>query len=382
MFGQKGCDRSGGIEVVVTELSRRMARQGLRIVCYNRSASLRPSRFRRRKSVPGCPGSVEERYVPTWNRKGLAAATSSFFAAAAAAIGPYDIVHVHAEGPAAMCWIPKLFGKKVVCTIHGLDHQREKWKGAARAYIKFGEYCAARWADGLIVLSRSSQDYFRQKYQVNGVYIPNGVSRPRLREASRIKETFGLKRDGYILFLGRLVPEKGLRYLIQAYKGLHTEKKLVIAGGASDLPEFKQELEELAKGDERILFTGFVQGSLLEELYSNAYIYTLPSDLEGMPLSLLEAMSYGNCCLVSDIPECVEVVEEQAVIFHKGDVKDLREKLQKLCDDTAMVEQYRRTAADWICRKYSWNETAERTIALYQNLLKTSSRRNVWQKKS
>lgn len=130
-----------------------------------------------------------------------------------------------------------------------------------------------------------------------------------------ITEKYGLTKDSYILFLGRLVPEKGIRYLIEAFKDVQTDKKLIIAGGSSDTDEFANELKELAKGDERIIFTGFVQGQELEELYSNAYIYTLPSDLEGMPLSLLEAMSYGNCCIVSNISECTEVVEDKAMIL-------------------------------------------------------------------
>ena len=144
------------------------------------------------------------------------------------------------------------------------------------------------------------------------------------------------------------------------------DKKLVIAGGSSDTDEFAKELKELAKGDERILFTGFVQGQALEELYSNAYVYTLPSDLEGMPLSLLEAMSYGNCCLVSDIAECAEVVEDKALIFEKSNVRDLKEKLQKSCDETSMVEKMKKQAADFICNKYNWDEVVERTLELYR----------------
>jgi glycosyltransferase involved in cell wall biosynthesis len=140
------------------------------------------------------------------------------------------------------------------------------------------------------------------------------------------REKFGLTENSYILFLGRLVPEKGIRYLIEAFKNVCTDKKLVIAGGSSDTDSFMKELQELAKEDDRIIFTGFVQGKILDELYSNAYIYTLPSDLEGMPLSLLEAMSYGNCCLVSDIPECTEVVEDKALIFKKSDIH--KQKLQ------------------------------------------------------
>ena len=168
------------------------------------------------------------------------------------------------------------------------------------------------------------------------------------------------------MFLGRLVPEKGIRYLVEAFKNVKTDKKLVIAGGSSDTDSFMEELKKLAKGDDRILFTGFVQGAMLDELYSNAYIYTLPSDLEGMPLSLLEAMSYGNCCLVSDIPECAEVVEDKALIFKKSEVDELREKLQDACDHPEKVMEMKAQAADFICKKYNWDEVVKETMKLYR----------------
>ena len=181
-----------------------------------------------------------------------------------------------------------------------------------------------------------------------------------------ITRKFGLVKDSYILFLGRLVPEKGLRYLIKAFKEVETDKRLVIAGGSSDTDSFLQELHELANGDDRITFTGFVQGQVLDELYSNAYIYTLPSDLEGMPLSLLEAMSYGNCCLVSDIPECAEVVEDKALIFKKSDIAELRKKLQDACDYPKKVMEMKKQTVGFICEKYNWDDVVEETIKLYK----------------
>ena len=122
----------------------------------------------------------------------------------------------------------------------------------------------------------------------------------------------------------------------------------------------------MSEGDQRILFTGFVQGQTLEELYSNAYVYVLPSDLEGMPLSLLEAMSYGNCCVVSDIPECAEVVEDKAVTFAKGNATELAEKLQWLCNEQDVVAKYKSEAADFICGKYNWDDIVDRTLELYR----------------
>lgn len=367
MLGHKRIpSREGGVEVVVEELSVRMAACGHSVTCYNRGGhhvSGREFDGTKRSQYKG----VHLEAVPTIDKKGLAAMTSSFFAAVKAAFGGYDVVHFHAEGPCAMLWVPKLFGKRCIATIHGLDWKREKWKnGFGAKYIHFGEKVAARLADEIIVLSKGVQDYFKETYGRETVFIPNGVSKPEIRMPQQITEKYGLEKDGYILYLGRLVPEKGEHYLIEAFKSVHTDKKLVIAGGASDTDEYRKRLMELAAGDTRILFTGFVQGRLLEELYSNAYVYVLPSDLEGMPLSLLEAMSYGNCCLVSNIAECTEVVEAQAAVFKKGDIADLTRCLQALCDDENSVLPYKDAASDFICRKYNWDAVAADTLRLYR----------------
>ena len=250
--------------------------------------------------------------------------------------------------------------------MHGLDHQRAKWGKLASTYIMMGEKCAVKCADEIIVLSKGVQDYFKETYGRETKFIPNGVNRPVIRKPELIKEKFGLEKDDYILFLGRLVPEKGIAYLIEAFKKVNTDKKLVIAGGSSDTDEFASQLKEMAKDDDRIIFTGFVQGQLLDELYSNAYIYSLPSDLEGMPLSLLEAMSYGNCCLVSDIDECASVVEDKAIVFKKSDVSDLQNKLQEACDNEKQVQKYKDEAADYICGKYNWDDVVKRTLELYR----------------
>ena len=370
MFGHKRIpSREGGIEVVVEELSTRMVKLGHQVTCYNRGGHHVSGKEFDGERLHEYKG-VKLKTVSTINRQGLTAVSSSFFAALASAFGRYDVVHIHAEGPAAMCWIPKLFGKRVVVTIHGLDWQREKWKnGFGSKYIHLGEKMAVKFADEIIVLSKGVQEYFQKTHGRKTLFIPNGVNRPVLRKADLIKNKFGIDKDGYLLFLGRIVPEKGLRYLIEAYKELHTNKRLVIAGGSSDTDDFMQEIQTLAAGDDRIIFTGFVTGQTLEELYSNAYLYLLPSDLEGVPLSLLEAMSYGNCCVVSDIAECSEVVEDKAVTFQKSNVQDLKEKLQRLCDDPATVQKYKNEAADFICSKYNWDEITRKTLAVYEDRL-------------
>ncbi|HII4441210.1 TPA: glycosyltransferase family 4 protein [Clostridium perfringens] len=357
--------REGGIEIVVEELATRMAKRGYEVTCLNRRGHHVSGKYFDKEKLKNYKG-IFIKDVFTIDIKGIAAMTASFSGAIIAAFGKYDVVHFHAEGPCAMLWLPKLLGKTCIATIHGLDHKRAKWGKFASSYIMLGERCATKYADDIIVLSKSVQQYFWNKYRRETIFIPNGVNKPKILEVNEIKRQFGLNGFDYILYLGRLVPEKGILYLIEAFKQVYTNKKLVIAGGSSDTDKFAQELKELAAEDERIIFTGFVQGNILEELYSNSYVYTLPSDLEGMPLSLLEAMSYGNCCLVSDIPECVDVVEDKAVVFEKGNVENLKEKLQMLCDSEEVVKQYRKKASDYICRKYDWEEVVEKTIALYR----------------
>ena len=366
MLGHKRIpSREGGVEIVVEELSTRMAAAGHRVTCLNRAGKHVSGKEFEAEKCRHYKG-VQIKTVPALDKRGLAAMTASVTGAIAAAFSNCDAVHFHAEGPCAMLWLPKLFGKRCVATIHGLDHQRAKWGRFARAYIMLGEKCAAKFADEIIVLSKGVQQYFRDTYGRETVFIPNGVSRPEIREAKEITDRFGLKKDSYILFLGRLVPEKGIHYLIEAYRNTKTDKKLVIAGGVSDSGEYGEELKKLADNHPDIVFTGFVQGKLLEELYSNAYLYVLPSDLEGMPLSLLEAMSYGNCCVTSDIEECAAVITDHGVTFPKGNVASLTETLQNLCNDTETVTQHKDKAANYITAKYSWDDVTERTLELYQ----------------
>ncbi len=367
MIGHKRIpSREGGIEVVVEELCVRMVKLGHSVICYNRKGKHVSGEQYGEKQHQGEYKGIVLKPVATIDKKGLAAMSSSFFGAVRIAFSRCDVVHFHAEGPCAMLWIPKLFGKRCVATIHGIDWQRSKWGGFATAYIKFGEKTAVKYADEIIVLSENVKNYFSDSYGRNTVFVPNGVNRPQGMPVQEIEQKFSLTKDGYILYLGRIVPEKGIKYLIDAFKEIKTDKKLVIAGGASDTGEYFEELKQLAKDDERIMFTGFVSGRTLEELYDNAYIYTLPSDLEGMPLSLLEAMSYGNCVLGSDIEEIAEVVEDKAVLFKKSDTDDLRRKLQQLCDEPDTVQGYKDGAADFICNKYSWDNIVEQTLQLYK----------------
>ena len=366
VFGHKRIpSREGGIEVVVEEIYTRLVKAGYDVTCYNRGGHHVSGAEFDTDSAKSYRG-IRIKTVPTVEKKGLAAITSSLFATLACAFSNSNLVHIHAEGPAIFCGFLKLFRKKVIVTCHGLDHQRSKWNRLARKFILKGEINAVKYADEIIVLSKGVQEYFKKTYNRNTQFSPNGVNRPAIKKADLITKNYGLKKDSYILFLGRIVPEKGEHYLIEAFRDINTDKKLVIAGGTSDTDAYMESLKQMASNDDRIIFTGFVQGQMLEELYSNAYVYVLPSDLEGMPLSLLEAMSYGNCCLVSDIAECTEVVEDKALIFKKSDVSDLRTKLKFACDYPERVAELKKQVTDFICEKYNWDEIVGRTLKLYR----------------
>ena len=267
--------------------------------------------------------------------------------------------------------IQHLFRRRIVVTIHGLDWQRSKWGGFATKYIKFGEKMAVKYADEIIVLSENVKKYFKDTYNRETIFIPNGVNKPEIREPDVIKEKWNLEKDSYILFLARIVPEKGLHYLIDAFKEIHTDKKLVIAGGASHTNDYLEEINKKVAEDDRIIMTGFVQGRELEELFSNCYLYCLPSDIEGMPISLLEAMSYGRNCLVSDIEENVQVITSQdkdrnyATIFKKSNVDDLKEKIDTIINLNYINEE--NDIADFIINKYNWNDVVNATEILYKN---------------
>lgn len=365
MLGHKRIpSREGGVEIVVEELSKRLVKQGHDVTCYNRGGH-HVSGEEYDKEYDGNYAGIRLKKAFTIDKKGLAALTSSLSASLCTMFKGYDVVHFHAEGPCIGCFLPKLTGKKVIATIHGLDHRRAKWGRFAKAVILRGEKNAVKYADKIIVLSEGIKNYFWEAYKRETVLIPNGIAKPNIEEADIIRDKWQLEKDGYILYLGRIVPEKGAHYLIKAYKQLNTDKKLVIAGGVSDSSEYMDELKALAGNDKNIIFTGFIQGSTLGELYSNSYIYVLPSDLEGMPLSLLEAMSYGNCCLTSDIEECASVIGDCGVTFKAGNVEDLKDKLGNMLNNSELVFKYKSSATDYITSKYNWEDVTARTLELY-----------------
>lgn len=366
MIGHKRVpSREGGVEVVVEELSTRLVRSNCSVDIYNRKGRNVQDKNsdkdkRNLKEYKGAKIIT----IPTINKKGIDALIYSFLATIRALFGKYDILHYHAEGSCAMLWIPYLLKKRIVVTIHGLDWQRSKWGGFATKYIKFGEKCAAKYADEIIVLSEAVQKYFKETYDRETNFIPNGVNRSKIRDANIINKKYNLYKDDYILFLARIVPEKGVHYLIDAFREIKTDKKLVIAGGASHTNDYLEKIKKKASEDERIIMTGFVQGEELEELFSNCYLYCLPSDIEGMPISLLEAMSYGKNCLVSNIEENLQVCENYAESFKKGDVDSLRNKLEYCLQMPKNKSE--NEISQFILNKYNWDDVLKKTKKIYE----------------
>ena len=371
MIGHKVIpSRRGGIENVLTTLCPLLSDMGADVTCYNRSSDRMDDEYVSRVDGKTYRG-VTLKKAWTIKKRGISAMIASFTAAIAAAFGDYDIVHFHAEGPCAAMWIPKLFGKRCVATVHGLDWQRAKWgKGFAAKYIKFGERMMVKYADEIIVLSVSAQEYFRITYGRETTLINNGIEKQEKKAAEKITEGFGLTKDSYICSVCRLTEEKGIHYLIDAYNSIKTDKKLVIAGDTSDTDEYVAMLKRMAAYNSNIIFTGFISGDILKEIYSNAYLVVIPSDIEGMSLSLLEALAYGNAVLCSDIPENTLVTEEKAIHFEKGNVDDLTVKLEELCHHTNLVEALRKNVEEFILQKYNWLDVAEATYSLYRRIAK------------
>lgn len=364
MIGHKYVpSREGGVEIVVDELSTRLAKLGHEVTLFNRKRK----EYKQIDSYNGC----KVLNIFTVNKKSLDAIIYAFIATLKVKKmikkDEIDVAHFHCEGP---CFFLNLLPKKkrrknckIVVTIHGLDWQRGKWGGLASKIIKKGETKAVKYADEIIVLSKNNQKYFLETYNRNTNYIPNGIEAPIPLEANIITKKYGLTKNSYVLFLARIVPEKGLHYLIDAWQSTDESqrhgKKLVIAGGSSHTDEYCSSIHEKTKNDKSIIATGFVQGDELKELFSNSYLYVLPSDIEGMPMSLLEAISYGNTCLVSDIPENTEVIDESCFTFKKSNIQSLKEQLVKILQ---LGDSKNKNTSKTV----TWDEVTHRTIELYE----------------
>lgn len=360
MIGHKRIPgREGGIEVVVEELATRMAQLGHEVYVYNR----RKKKWEKDKVYKG----VNIITVPTIERKSTDAIVYSFLATIHAIFGKYDVIHYHAIGPSIMCIIPHFLRKRIVVTVHGLNYKTPKWKGIGEKVIRLGEKIVAKYADEIIVLSKEQQEYFEKKYNRKTTFISNGTNIYEKRLPMRIKEKWNLCEQKYILFLSRVVPGKGLEHLLEAYEGINTDLPLIIAGDSVYVDDFYQRITTMAGSDSRVHLVGFVEGQVLQELYSNAKLFVFPSEAEGMPMCLLEAMSYDVPCLVSDIPENLEVGKEYVRAFEVANIVDLRNKLVECLENEGTV--FSKGSREYIKQNYEWSKVVEQTLKCYQGEL-------------
>ncbi|MBN1884640.1 MAG: glycosyltransferase family 4 protein [Candidatus Krumholzibacteriota bacterium] len=362
MIGAKGLPALfGGIERHVEEIGLRLADRGHRVVVFGR----RPF-----GAVDGHRG-MELRVLPSIPTKNLETATNAFAASLAAAVGPYDIVHYHGIGPSLFCPIPRIAGRRTVATIHALDYRQSKWGRAAKFLLRRGEAVAATRADAVIAVSRIIAQLVRDRYKRTADYVPNGTT---LRETPPFREAAAMRIEPgrYILSVGRFIVERGFHTLIEAFSAVETDCRLVIVGDERFERRYAARLRACA--DDRVLFPGFISGPLLDELYGHCALYVLPSLVEGLPISLIEAMGYSRPLLASDIPENVEVAGGIAAFFRRGDATDLARALGELL--AMPVDERLATGASGrsrVAERYDWDRIADQIEEIYYRVAQPSS---------
>lgn len=365
MIGQKGIPAVyGGVERHVEELSTRLSGLGHEVMVYTRpyyTSKLRTSHQ-----------GVRLVSLPSLHTKHLDAITHTLAATFHAMKEQAEVFHYHGVGPSLVAWIPRLMRPKarVVSTFHSPDRLHQKWGLIARLFLTWGERAAIKFAHETITVSRSLNVYCQERYGKTTTYIPNGVPGMQSAKPSMIDSSFGLKGDDYLLVVTRLVPHKGVHYLIKAHEQLHTSKKLVIVGDSAFTDAYVKQLREMS-GDQ-VVFTGWQSGQMLAELFSNASVYVQPSDSEGLPIAVLEAAAYGLPIVASDIPSNMEIVAKCGRPFTKGDVDDLTRVLQEVLHDADLREDLGRKARKLVQEEYEWNSISENTSRLYHRLFTPS----------
>ncbi|MDD4995642.1 MAG: glycosyltransferase family 4 protein [Patescibacteria group bacterium] len=363
MIGQKGIPKSGelggGIETHVEAVATRLAAHGHRVFVYVRPW-FQKERTRKYNGV-----TLLRRW--TFQSKNLEAIIHTFICTLDVLGRDVDIIHYHGVGPSTLAWIPRLFKKsaKVLVTFHSQDRFHKKWGLAARFYLAWGEWTACHFPHYTIAVSQNIAIYCARRFKREAVYIPNGVEPGIVRRSDEL-EQFGVRPDGYFLVVARLVQHKGIHYLIQAYQGLKTQKKLVIVGAPSFSSQYLKFLEALAEGNRNIIFAGFRTGDTLRQLFAHCYTYVHPSESEGLSITILEAMSFGKCVLISDIPENLETIDHSGFSFRSGNVTDLRQKMEYLLANPAMVKHKGARAKKFIGEFFNWEKIVESIEGLYR----------------
>jgi glycosyltransferase involved in cell wall biosynthesis len=368
MVGQRGLPATyGGVERHVEEIGARLVDMGHEVIVYCRPQYTTEPRSSHR--------GIQLRHLNTVQTKHFEAIVHSAGATVSAIHDQVDIVHYHALGPGLVSPLPRLGSRaKVVQTIHGLDQDRSKWGRVASSVLGLGCWMSARVPDATVVVSRSLQRYYRATYGKQTTYICNGVDSVDMdMPPGETLRTFGLDPGRYVLFVGRLVPEKAPELLVRAFKRLRAhDLRLVIAGGSSFTAEYVWSLRTQARKDPRVVMTGYVHGEPLEELYANAAVFVLPSDVEGMPLTLLEAAAHGTPILASDIEPHREMIGAAGPgrrLFRHGEEDDLVAELDAMLSRPAAEAAGAQNMRRMVHKDFSWDRAADELSKLYLDLV-------------
>jgi glycosyltransferase involved in cell wall biosynthesis len=352
--------RFGGFETAVDEISRGLVRSGHEIVVYNRSGMSIHSE--------DLYEGVELVSLPTLQSKNLSTICHAFLSTLHVMFRRADIVHYFTTGATLFAPLPRLAGKKIVCSVDGTDWQRAKWGRFARWYLRLSEQLATWFCHGLISDSKEVRDYYSQTYGAESNCITYGTQEHR-SEADEVLQRFDLCKREYVLFVGRLVPENNLHHLIQAFENVKTDRKLVIVGSDPWEHEYVRSLKSTR--DHRIVFTGAIYGDGYAQLQQNAYLFVLPDEVGGTHPALVEAMGFGNCVLVNDTPSNLEVIADAGVSYMgKHGASDLALQLQKLLDSSDLVAEYRAKAQRRARDNYRWDEVVNQHALFYEGVLR------------
>jgi glycosyltransferase involved in cell wall biosynthesis len=348
-IGQKGIPATyGGIEDFTEKVALRLAKRGHKITVYCRPYYTQ---------MEGDYKGIALKKIKSIKTKHFDAISHTLFSSLDALSQDYDVINYQGIGPSSLSFFPRLRGKaKVVVTIHSLDWKRNKWGSLAKTLLRVAEYPSVFFPHKVATVSEELKKYLEKRFKKDIFKFTPGIDPPNYRKPQKIKK-IGLEKDKFVLFLGRLVPEKGCHYLLEAFKNLNTDYKLFIAGNGFFSEDYLKKLHQYKS--EKIMFGGFVEKELLEELFSNAYLYVLPSEMEGVPQTLLQALSYGRCVLASDIPENKEVMGRWGFNFKNKDVTDLRQNLESLLQKKELVLNGGPQRSDYVRSRYSWDRTAE-----------------------
>jgi glycosyltransferase involved in cell wall biosynthesis len=286
--------------------------------------------------------------------------------------GKYNVIYINSIGLSTLAWLPKIMGQKVVVHTHGLDWKREKWGPVAKKFIRMSALSSAKLPHATFCVCLEDKRFFKNNYGKRCQYIPNGVPGVKHRQPHEILR-WGLSKNNYLLFMARLVPEKGAHFLVQAWQNipqtLKLDKKLVIAGDSNHRDQYYFKLKKYARYAD-IIFTGFATDALKQELLSNALCFLQPSTVEGMPLSVLEAMGYGCMIIASDIQENKDVLSEHGWTFRNRNVDDLAKKLSRILSiDTDIVERKGLELRNFVTKNYNWDRIVDTVEEHLTNLV-------------